>query len=172
MTVATHAAHVAQPWYREPWPWLLMAGPAAVVVAGVITAWIAVVTNDGVVADDYYKRGLAINQTLARDAVAASRGYRASVHVTVANGAVTVTMAGARRDGPLLLHLAHPGRPAMDRVVTLTQRAEGAYVGDLPPLSAGHWGLTLEDPARSWRLAGRLPVPAGYRQLTVDLAPR
>ena len=22
-----------QPWYREPWPWILMAGPAIVVVA-------------------------------------------------------------------------------------------------------------------------------------------
>ena len=29
MTVATRAAHAAQPWYREPWPWLLMAGPVA-----------------------------------------------------------------------------------------------------------------------------------------------
>ncbi len=30
-----------QPWYREPWPWILMAGPATVVVAGLITAWLA-----------------------------------------------------------------------------------------------------------------------------------
>jgi hypothetical protein len=172
MTVATHAAHAAQPWYREPWPWLLMAGPAAVVVAGVMTAWIAVATNDGVVADDYYKRGLAINQTLARDAVAASHGYRASVHVSVANEAVTVTLTGARREGSLKLHLAHPGRPALDRVVTLTQDSDGAYAGELPALSPGQWGVTLEDPARSWRLAGRVAVPAGYRQLRVELGPR
>ena len=41
-----NAAPHAPPWYREPWPWLLMAGPAAVVVAGLITAWIAVKTDD------------------------------------------------------------------------------------------------------------------------------
>ena len=29
-----------QPWYKERWPWILMAGPAIVVVAGVTTAWI------------------------------------------------------------------------------------------------------------------------------------
>ena len=28
---------IAKPWYREPWPWLLMLGPAVVVVAGFIT---------------------------------------------------------------------------------------------------------------------------------------
>jgi len=26
-----------QPWYRHRWPWLLMAGPLAVLVAGFIT---------------------------------------------------------------------------------------------------------------------------------------
>ena len=55
-----------QPWYKDRWPWILIAGPATVVVAGFITLWMAVVSDDGLVTDDYYKQGLAINQTLAR----------------------------------------------------------------------------------------------------------
>ena len=55
---------LAKSWYREPWPWLLMMGPAIVIVAGFYTLWLAIQSNDGLVADDYYKRGLAINQTL------------------------------------------------------------------------------------------------------------
>ena len=51
-----------QPWYKERWPWILMAGPGLVIVAGVITVWLAVVSNDGLVTDDYYKQGLAVNQ--------------------------------------------------------------------------------------------------------------
>mgnify|MGYP000916835605 FL=1 len=47
----------AKPWYREPWPWLLMSGPGLVVIAGVVTAWIAFSGADGLVADDYYKQG-------------------------------------------------------------------------------------------------------------------
>ena len=43
-----------KPWYREPWPWIIMAGPATVVVAGVATAVIAFRGADGLVADDYY----------------------------------------------------------------------------------------------------------------------
>ena len=53
-------------WYREPWPWLLMAGPLVVVAASLASAWIAVKSDDGVVADDYYKQGLAINRKLPR----------------------------------------------------------------------------------------------------------
>ena len=56
-----------KPWYKEPWPWFLMAGPAIVIVAGFATAWLAIISNDGLVTDDYYKQGLAINQRLQRD---------------------------------------------------------------------------------------------------------
>ena len=62
MTTSTNAA--ADPWYRHPWPWLLMAGPAIVVVAGFLTLGFAIQSFDGLVADDYYKEGKAINMTL------------------------------------------------------------------------------------------------------------
>ena len=40
-----------KPWYRHPWPWILMAGPAVVVVAGALTAIIAFQGADPLVAD-------------------------------------------------------------------------------------------------------------------------
>ncbi len=56
------------PWWRHGHVWLLIAGPAAVVVAGVATVVIAVQRPDPVVAADYYRRGIEINKTLrARD---------------------------------------------------------------------------------------------------------
>ena len=42
-----------RPWYREPWPWIVIAGPAAVAVAGAITIWLAVNNADDLVIDDY-----------------------------------------------------------------------------------------------------------------------
>src|SRR5512140_1636724 len=69
----------AQPWYREPWPWILMAGPAAVVVAGFVTAWLAVRSDDGLVMDDYYKEGLAINKTIGRSETAERLGIHAEL---------------------------------------------------------------------------------------------
>ena len=55
------------PWWRHAHVWLLIAGPAAVVVAGLVTAWIAARGQDPVVAQDYYRRGLEMNKTLARE---------------------------------------------------------------------------------------------------------
>ena len=57
----------AAPWWRHGHVWLVIAGPAAVVVAGLVTAWIAVRGADTLVAEDYYRRGVEINKTLAGD---------------------------------------------------------------------------------------------------------
>lgn len=53
------------PWWRFGHVWLLLAGPVAVIVAGVITTVIAVRSADPLVAEDYYRQGMEINKTLA-----------------------------------------------------------------------------------------------------------
>lgn len=159
-------------WYHEPWPWLLMAGPATVVVAGIITTWLAIATNDGLVADDYYKRGLAINQTLSRDALARQLGYRARVTLAADFGRVTVAFeSSAAVSGPLVLRLAHHGRTSFDRALPLTLEhgKSSSYVATFPPLAPGRWQVILEDAGRTWRLTGDMSVPG---RGTVDLAPR
>lgn len=52
------------PWWKYGHVWLVLAGPAIVVVAGIVTAVIAINGADPVVADDYYQKGLNINQEL------------------------------------------------------------------------------------------------------------
>ena len=56
-----------QPWWKYGHVWLIIAGPLAVIVAGFITLAIAIRVPDPVVAEDYYRRGLDINKTLAAE---------------------------------------------------------------------------------------------------------
>jgi uncharacterized protein len=53
------------PWWKFPLVWMVIAGPALVVVAGIATVVIAVRMPDPVVAQDYYRRGMEINKSLA-----------------------------------------------------------------------------------------------------------
>ena len=52
------------PWWRHPLMWLVVGGPALVVVAGLATAWIAWSDPDPIVEPDYYRKGMEINRTL------------------------------------------------------------------------------------------------------------
>ena len=146
----------AQPWYREPWPWILMAGPATVVVAGLATAWIAFHGADGLVVDDYYKQGLAINQTLGRSDAAERLGVRAELRF--ADGRVRVILGDSAVRGALTLRLVHPTRAGMDQSVSLVAFEPGVYEGSMQAPQHGRWHVLLED--RDWRLAGDWTFPA------------
>ncbi len=52
-----------EPWYRQFWPWVIFGLPASVVVAGLITVYIAYEGADDMVIDQYYKEGLAASKT-------------------------------------------------------------------------------------------------------------
>ena len=67
-----NTADSATPWWKFGHVWLLISGPAIVVVASFITLYLAVTRPDPVVSEDYYRKGLEINQTLGQEAAAAS----------------------------------------------------------------------------------------------------
>ena len=146
---------LAKAWYREPWPWLLMAGPAIVIVAGFYTLWLAVRSDDGLVADDYYKRGLAINQTLLRAQRAEELALGARVEPGVDGSQVRVTVTGAASLPPVLrLRLVHPTQAVADQWIELHAVVPGVYEGTRVAAAAGRRVMMLEDTERTWRLAG------------------
>jgi uncharacterized protein len=63
----TEPTSIGHPWWRYGHVWLVVSGPAIVVVAALFTAWLAIRTPDPVVDQDYYRRGVEINRTLASD---------------------------------------------------------------------------------------------------------
>lgn len=137
------------PWYREPWPWILMSGPAAVLVAGAITTWMAFASADGLVADDYYKRGLAVNAVLKREGAAIERGIAANVEH--AGGVLRVRLRGA--EPPVLfVSLVHATRAGNDVGLRLERGGDGAYQAALGALPAGHWRAIVDDARGEWRV--------------------
>jgi hypothetical protein len=137
------------PWYRHAWPWLLMSGPAAVVVAGAVTAWIAFASADGLVAEDYYKQGVAINKVTAREERARALGI--SLDMTLTASSISVELHGAAPEA-LFVHLAHATRAGHDQRLRLTPSRPGLYQAELPPLPAGRWRIVIEDPRATWRI--------------------
>ncbi len=143
------------PWYKNRWPWILMVGPAVVIVAGVITAWLALVSNDGLVTDDYYKQGLTVNQQLHRDHYASQLGLRADL---MRSGMSVRLLLSARdaKDFPkeVAIKLAHPTRAGLDQTLKMVSEGQGFYNGKLSQDVSGRWLVSIEDPSGEWRLQG------------------
>ena len=149
----------ARPWYREPWVWLMIALPASAVIGGMITIYLAIVSSDGLVEDDYYKRGKTINQELARDQVAAHQELQAILGMNSQTGQVTVRLESRDHVRPqrVSLLLLHPTRAGKDQRIQLEPDGKGVYIGTARPIESanGHGQLETDD----WRLSGRMQLP-------------
>jgi hypothetical protein len=126
-----------------------MAGPLVVVLASLASAWLAVKSDDGVVAGDYYKRGLEINRKLPLAVVDPASRIGATITVSP-QGEVRARVEGAAdAPGELRLELSRPGATGTKTMV-LRADADGAYVGALAEPGPGRWIVTLE--SSGWRL--------------------
>jgi len=112
------------------------------------------------VVDDYYKRGLAINQTLTRDRTAVARGYRADLAWEAGAGRLRVALSGAGTLPPSLqLRIVHPTRAGLDQRVMLPSPAREPTRLRSRHRARGAGLVTLEDESRNWRLTGEWRVP-------------
>lgn len=62
--MSQHLLKTEKPWWKFPHVWMVIAGPAIVVVASFVTFYIASSGKDPVVDEDYYRKGVEINKTL------------------------------------------------------------------------------------------------------------
>jgi len=68
MSVNSRAPYPA--WWKFGYVWLVIAGPAVVVVAGFVTLYLAIVNPDPVIKPDYYRQGIAIDRAQGAGATA------------------------------------------------------------------------------------------------------
>jgi uncharacterized protein len=153
-------------WYRQFWPWFLIALPGSVVIASFVTLWLAISTPNPMVVDDYARIARSTEQRLERDQAATALGVRADIRVIADAGVIEVRL---RPDTvipeALELRFSHPLVEERDHVLDL-MRVPGGWSARLAP-PEGRWYLQLYPGDRSWRLSGEF---RGQRELV--LVPR
>ena len=146
------------PWYRQRWPWFLMAGPFIVVLAGSYTFWLAASRPDALVVGDYYRQGKAINQDLRRDVAAKALGLHMALAYDPAagrlKGNIGGKVAGKVSVATIRLRLVHSTRPEKDLSLLATPDSNGDFSLPLPLLEMARWQVIAEDARGDWRLSG------------------
>ncbi len=142
-----------KPWYRLPLVWMLILIPFSAVVSGVIILWFAIDTNDGLVVDDYYQEGLAINQVIERDDAATRLHIEAKLEYNNATRVVKLTFnKGLLKSYPatIQLHIKHATLAKKDHKAVLqrgiSSATSGKYQGILSrPLINGYWYFQISN---------------------------
>lgn len=153
---ATAPSTAPRPAWKEPLVWMVWGIPALTVVAGLTTWWIAAQRADSDVADDHYRRGLAVNRVLQREERARMVGVEAEVNLSASAGPGVRLGGLARPPEALVLLLTHPVSKDQDRRVALAIQPDGSYRPQdaTSPAQAmpvgGNWNIALE--GDDWRL--------------------
>lgn len=148
------------PWYKQLWPWVLIGLPTSVVIASVVTYFLAINGMDSVISKDYYKEGLAVNADLERDKKAVDLGLSADItidgqNVTMklsASDSATIHSLGGQ---PILLEIENLSFQDKDLSASLVPKGDGIWQGKIPAnMSQATWLARVIGP--NWRISHRL----------------
>ena len=143
-----------------------MAGPFAVIAAGIVTYGLALNSENSLVAGNYYKEGLGINRVIEQEQKARLLGYEAQLFFASGDTVRVLLRGMGVLPNGLRLRLIHPTRAQQDHVVQLEPRGAGAYEGVLNRADVMHslrWYVHIEDGAGTWRITGEWDAAHGQQ---------
>jgi len=149
------------PWYKYFWPWFFIGVPLFTVIGGIHLLFVAMDDPDGLVVDDYYKHGLAINRTLEKDQNAYRLGVTAKGKFDFEKKLVLLQLQGLEQwPETMTMALLHPTQAKKDHKITLQKQSDtGAYFGVVTSIASGEWHMLLEPQEKTWRLMTRFRWP-------------
>lgn len=150
-------------WWKQPWPWIILGMLGSVVVASLVTVYIAATTQDSLVVADYTKAGKTINLRLEKDRLAERLGIQVQLSAEAGPDGITLLTARYKAADPaagvpkfMRLNLSHPTLANLDLTIALISRGPSEYRAQVSDLQPAHWHYTIEDPDAKWRVKGRV----------------
>ncbi|XUO87662.1 FixH family protein [Halomonas sp. KM072] len=151
-----------QPWYKQFWPWFLLALLSSSIVVSTTFAVLSVKTADGmVVQEDYYEHGKAINMVLAKQERANELGLSAELRIDPLTSDIVLDLTGDDRPETLYLTLIFPTQDDRDQEFVLQHVREGRYITQGPDNLRYRWYIQLQPQQTDadWRLIGEARFP-------------
>ncbi|WP_016916184.1 FixH family protein [Vreelandella stevensii] len=151
-----------QPWYKQFWPWFLLALLSSSIVVSTTFAVLSVKTADGmVVQEDYYEHGKAINMILAKQERANELGLSAELRIDPLTSDIVLDLTGDDRPETLYLTLIFPTQDDRDQEFVLQHVREGRYITQGPDNLRYRWYIQLQPQQTDadWRLIGEARFP-------------
>jgi uncharacterized protein len=148
-----------KPWYKQLWPWLLIAIPVFTALKAIHTVILMQGNIPEMVVDDYYKKGQAINQQLALYREAELRNLTGNVLIA-ANQIIIRFNENKTLGETLQLTFYHPTMAIKDFELEAQRSGQLLYVATLPHALDGHWRLVVSDSSKAWKLRASLVLPS------------
>ncbi|MGF1702541.1 FixH family protein [Photobacterium makurazakiensis] len=150
---------MGKPWYKQFWPWFVFAIPATSIVYSLTIVYIFSQNQVDLVAEDYYKKGKAINLDLSRLRVADALALKAQIAVDGDNIEVNFNKGDLESNPNLRVTFTHRTLPDQDFTQMVSGDLSGNYRFNSAVALTGPWFVELEPFDGDWMLQGRVNLP-------------
>ncbi|EOD80661.1 putative CcoH protein [Grimontia indica] len=149
-----------KPWYKQFWPWFLIALPGSVVVASLFTFALFSKNQVSLVAEDYYKEGKGINIDISR--LKKADELAISAFLSAQNDTAIFTLDKGELTQYPTLKITFQHRTLADRDIEqmVNADASGRYRLALSEPLTGPWYVEVNAFDGTWALNGRANFPS------------
>jgi hypothetical protein len=148
-----------KPWYKQFWPWFLIAIPCSSLIVGSFVIRFAYDGTNSLVVDDYYKEGRAINARLDKIERAVEMGITTQLDVQQGSIALEFLTNPPASGEALKLDFFHVTLADRDFDVLLTRDASGIYRSNVDNPIQGKWRLRLMPLDENWKIQDTVNLP-------------
>ncbi len=154
---------VIAPWYKQFWPWFIIALLGTAVFASLNMVFLAFTTTDSLVTEAPDGMDVVAERHLAAESLARDLGLDATLTIDLDSGAILAVVEGAADgDWPraLSLEFSHPTNAGRDVEIALAAAMPDAdgnpvWAGHLVSIPSGrHYVVLTPEETAEWRLNG------------------
>lgn len=150
-----------QPWYRQFWPWFIIALLSSSVIAGLTTVWISLQTTDSLVVKSEDGMQIVAERRINAEQLAAELNLAALIEVDPDTGAIAAAIRSAaleKMPATLELEFVHPAFAERDQLIPLhraqpDEAGNPVWAGHFVDMPRGRFYVTLKS-GDDWRLSG------------------
>lgn len=147
------------PWFKQFWPWFLIALPLSVVIASLITFRLFHLHQVTLVSEDYYKEGKGINIDRSRFAHADKLKIQAEIQINPELAILTLDKGLLPHFPALHIKFQHRTLAEQDLEFMLNPDAKGRYRIPIQHELSGPWYIEITTFDRTWALSHRIHLP-------------
>jgi hypothetical protein len=148
-------------WYKQFWPWFIIALPATAVIASSHLVYTAINNKPEMVLTNYYKEGMAINEEISTEKLADTLDINADL--IVIDNTIEVRLRGrlAKPPANITLVFQHPIEVARDMTVVAVRGADDVY-RTTTAIAPFRWYVSIEgidqDSMAMWLIKGEIDL--------------
>ncbi|UJF18109.1 FixH family protein [Vibrio sp. SS-MA-C1-2] len=151
---------MVKPWYKQFWPWVLIALPASAVIGSLFTFYIFSQNSVEMVTDNYYKKGKAINKEIGQLKEADKLHIKANVKVDEHQIILHLDKGQLVSLPTLNIKFSHRTLSKYDFHQLVNPDANGNYRIHLDEPLIGPWFVQISPHDNQWVMQNRISFPS------------